>query len=238
MKSSRIWELDALRGVCILGVIVVHFVYDLKELYAIFSFEYPALFAFVMQWGSVLFLLISGICVTLGHHPVKRGLVVFGGGMLITAVTVGMYLLGLQGPGIIIRFGILHCLGICMLLWPLMERLPNPVLVILGAVLLGLGYWFRTFYIDAVWLFPIGLMAPAFSSADYFPLMPHLGWFLLGAVLGRTAYKEKASLLPKVNPKNPLVRFFSFCGRQSLLIYLLHQPILSGLLELWLLLRK
>ena len=107
--SRRIWELDALRGLCILGMILVHLVYDIRELYGLADFAYPAIFSFVMQWGSVLFLLISGICVTLGHHPVRRGLAVFGCGMLCSLVTAGMYWLGFQGRGIVIWFGILHC---------------------------------------------------------------------------------------------------------------------------------
>ena len=53
------------------------------------------------------------------------------------------------------------------------------------------------------------------------------GWFLLGAVIGRTAYRKKQSLLPRVNAANPVIRFFSFCGRHSLLIYMLHQPVLT-----------
>lgn len=142
--SRRIWELDALRGLCILGMILVHLVYDIRELYGLADFAYPAIFSFVMQWGSVLFLLISGICVTLGHHPVRRGLAVFGCGMLCSLVTAGMYWLGFQGRGIVIWFGILHCLGVCMLLWPWLGRLPNWVLGALALLLLALGYWFRS----------------------------------------------------------------------------------------------
>ena len=44
-----------------------------------------------------------------------------------------------------------------------------------------------------------------------------------------TLYKHKASLMPKVKGKNPILRFFCFCGKQSLWIYLLHQPILNGI---------
>lgn len=120
-------------------MILVHLVYDIRELYGLADFAYPAIFSFVMQWGSVLFLLISGICVTLGHHPVRRGLAVFGCGMLCSLVTAGMYWLGFQGRGIVIWFGILHCLGVCMLLWPWLGRLPNWVLGALALLLLGAG---------------------------------------------------------------------------------------------------
>ena len=84
--KSRIWELDALRGLCILGVIAVHLVYDVTVLYRLVVWTPPALFQFIQRWGGVLFLLISGICVTLGSRCVKRGLVVFSCGMLISAV--------------------------------------------------------------------------------------------------------------------------------------------------------
>lgn len=78
-------------------------------------------------------------------------------------------------------------------------------------------------------LFPLGLMAEGFVSSDYFPLAPNLGWFLLGMILGRTLYKEKRTLFPRVNSGSAPIRFLSWCGRNSLLIYLLHQPILEGL---------
>ena len=114
-KKQRIWELDAFRGLCILCMVVIHFVYDLRELYQLVSFDYPAIFVLLKDWGGVLFLLISGISVTLGHKSVQRGSMVFACGLLCTAVTAGMYLLGYQPIDIIIWIGVLHCLGACML---------------------------------------------------------------------------------------------------------------------------
>ena len=52
--------------------------------------------------------------------------------------------------------------------------------------------------------------------------------FLLGAVLGRVAYRQKQTLLPNVNPEGAVIRFFRFCGTHSLLIYMVHQPLLAG----------
>ena len=76
------------------------------------------------------------------------------------------------------------------------------------------------------------MTAPGFSSSDFFPLLPHLGWFLLGACLGRTLYREKKSLLPNFPSDNILVRFFRWCGTHSLWIYLIHQPVLYLIVSL------
>lgn len=229
--KKRIWELDALRGLCILGMLVVHFIYDAVELYGLLRWRYPGAFILVRDWGGVLFLLVSGICVTLGSRCVRRGLIVFSCGMLCTAVTAGMYFLDFSDRSIIIYFGVLHCLGICMLLWPLLKKLPLWALTVLAAVLIGVGlYWWYRVRISFDWLFPLGLISRRFLSADYYPLLPNLGFFLLGAVLGKTVYRQKQTLLPKVNENSLPIRFLSFCGRHSLIIYLAHQPVLSALL--------
>ena len=112
-KKDRIWELDAFRGLCILGVIIVHTIYDL-QMFGMISYETPTLFNIIRDYGGLLFIIISGICVTLGHHNLRRGIIVFGCGMLITAVTYGMYYLDLADEYILIHFGVLHLLGICM----------------------------------------------------------------------------------------------------------------------------
>lgn len=231
--KKRIWELDAFRGLCLLGVIAVHFVYDVTTLYALADWHLPQAFLFVQKWGGVLFLLLSGICVTLGSHSVKRGGIVFACGMLCSAVTWGMYRFGMAEKGIIIYFGVLHCLGICMLLWSAFRRLPWYALAIVGAVLAGIGLYFGARpYSGHIALMPLGFPPAGFVSSDYFPLMPHLGFFLLGAALGKTLYHKQQTLFPNVNSKQPILHFLQLCGKHSLWIYLLHQPLLNGILLL------
>lgn len=225
--KKRIWELDAFRGICILGMVAVHFVYDLVELYQLVLMPYPPLFKLIKNWGGVLFILLSGTCATLGSKSIRRGVIVFGCGMLCTLVTAGIYLLGFYDSSIIIHFGILHCLGICMVAWDLFQRLPNWALGVTGGILILLGFLIQNLRVHTMLLFPLGFVFPGFSSSDYFPLLPNLGYFLVGALLGRTLYRTKKTLLPRVNPRNFPVRFFCFCGRHSLGIYLAHQPILT-----------
>ena len=227
--NKRIWELDAFRGLCILGMVLVHFVYDLTELFGIITWETPNWFAFIQNWGGLLFLILSGVCVTLGSRSVRRGLIVLVSGLLVSAVTWGMYEFLHYHKSIIIYFGVLHCLGICMLLWPLFKKCPVWLLAALGILIVAAGLWADGQTVENQWLFPLGLTTEQFSSSDYFPLLPNLGYFLLGAALGRILYRQRQTLLPKINDRNPILRFLQACGRHSLWIYLLHQPVLSGI---------
>ena len=117
-KQERIWELDALRGLCILCVIVVHFLFDLVY-FAGLDVSFPPVYVFVQQYGGVIFVVLSGCCATLGSRSFRRGAIVFGCGMLISAVTAGMYFLGMAARDVIVWFGVLHLLGVCIMLYPL-----------------------------------------------------------------------------------------------------------------------
>ena len=219
MKQTRIWELDALRGLCILGMVAVHLVFDLQ-------IPTGKAFAFVQNWGGVLFFLLSGLCATLGSRPVRRGAVVLGAGLICTAVTLAGRALGMLPDYMIIRFGVLHCLGLCMLLWPVFRKLPVWLLAVLGAGFAALGiYLTKCVMVEFSGFAWLGLLYPSYSSADYFPLLPYLGFFLLGAVLGRLLYAKKESLLPQWE-KIWCFRALRWCGRHSLILYLLHQPLL------------
>ena len=186
--------------------------------------DMPAAYNFIQMNGGMLFVILSGICVTLGTHNIRRGLIVAGGAAVITAVTVLMF-----EKNLYILFGVLHLLAFCMLTYSLYRKFPVAVIFILGAAIIAVGFWFETFYVKSPYLFMLGLRMKSFSAGDYFPIFPNLGYFMIGVGLGKTVYKKKESLFPKVNEKALLIRFLSFCGRQSFLIYLLHQPIVYGL---------
>lgn len=235
-RAERIWELDALRGLCILCVIFIHFLFDLNYFLGL-KLALPAWYLFLQQYGGIIFVVLSGACATLGTRSFRRGAIVFGCGMLITLVTFGMYRLAFVASDVVVRFGVLHLLGVCMMLYPVFRRLPTAQLISCGIVLICGGYLITGVIVQARFLFPLGLVYEGFASGDYFPLLPHLGWFLLGVGLGRLLYAEKRTRLPGSFQKTGLARALCWCGRSSLFIYLLHQPLVYGILMLILALR-
>ena len=112
------------------------------------------------------------------------------------------------------------------------------MLAVLAAVICVTGYWIGNIRVETPWLFPFGLITDSFFSADYFPIAPYLGFFLVGGVLGRRVYKDRKTRFPQVSENLPVLRFFRFCGRHSLSIYLVHQPLLTGLMYLGMILKS
>ena len=207
-------------------MVAVHLIFDLTELYGFFPRPRVRIYEILLSWGGVVFFLISGICATLSSRSFRRGALVFGCGMGITAVTYW------ADQNLAVYFGVLHCLGISMMLWTVFRSFSTAALTAASAGIILLGLLFQQLQVSTSNLFWLGLTTPFFSSADFFPLFPFLGFFLPGAVLGRLLYNEKHTLLPKIDAQQPLLCFLQFCGRHSLPIYLLHQPVILGILEL------
>ena len=234
-KKERVWELDTFRGIAIIGVVIVHLIFDLTYFLDI-NIKTPKVFDFIQENGGVLFIILSGICVTLGHKFLKRGIIVFFAGLVITWVTYVMYLLGVSGKDIIIYWGILHLLGFCMMMYGLLKKIPLPLIPVIAAALIVTGYLIAGKHYDITGFAKIltifGFAPKGFMTGDYFPILPHLGWFMTGIFIGKTLYKKQKTLFPKFPSKSVPIRVLSFIGRHSLLIYLLHQPLISVIIEI------
>ena len=129
--KQRIWELDALRGLCILCMVAIHAFWDLSA-FGGFTFDLPGWFLFCRQYGHILFILLSGLCATLASRSFQRGVYVFGAALVISYVTFFMVQVLNFPDDMLIWFGILHLLGVCMMLFPLFKRLPVWALAVLG----------------------------------------------------------------------------------------------------------
>ncbi|MFT9076306.1 heparan-alpha-glucosaminide N-acetyltransferase [Ethanoligenens sp.] len=240
-KHTRIDLLDAVRGVAILAMVLYHALFDLTD---IFGIRVP-LFAYLEPLEPPFagaFILLAGLSCRFSHNNMRRALRVLALAVAVSAVTV-LFL-----PTEAIWFGILHFMGVAILLYipcrRLLDNAPMAVSLPMLSVLFALTYtlpssglfgipglfgialpssWFSTPF-----LFWLGFPNPSFVSADYFPLLPWLFLFFIGAVLGSPVKEHR---LPE--------RFYTLrvpvlatAGRNTLLIYALHQPILYGVMSL------
>jgi len=213
---GRIWEIDSMRGLAIVLMIAFHLVYNLSEFYG-FPIDYRSGFWLVVARVAVLlFMVTAGVSSTFSRSNLRRGRSVFLYGLAVTAAT------WVFDPTAYVRFGILHFMGLGMMLYHFFRKLPTNFLVILGAGLLILGPIVTGSLVESPYLFPLGLVPAGFVSTDYYPLIPWYGFFLWGAAIGKHYYPEAKSLLNN-SPKH---RLLPFLGRHSLYIYLAHQPLL------------
>ena len=227
--------MDAARGVAIIMMVVYHFTYDL---YAFGGYAVEATSGFWARFADAtasLFLFLVGVSLAISHARgggdrfgkyLLRGGRIFGYGMVLTVVFLAF------GMGIV-AFGILHLIGVSIILaYPFLNlKLTN---FLLGALVFAAGmYVMAQDPSGSPWLLPFGVVPEGWMMPDYRPLLPWFGVVLIGLGFGNAVYGGGArpGILPRKTPvvARPLLPL----GRNSLLIYLVHQPIFILLLGLF-----
>ena len=229
--SKRIWEIDFLRGLSIILVVCYHLLYDLGAYVGIKRFLGWSTDLSTVAWTIAqhffagLFIILSGTSSTLTRSNVRRGLKLLAVSVAVTAITY------FYDPPSAIWFGILQLLAVSILIFgAAFEKARAATCAAWGVFVCGLGVALhllkRNITIPFDWLLPFGIHSPGYSSFDYFPLIPWFGVFLIGAALGRSVYAPRKSLLPWHLPQT----FVNAAGRHSLLIYIVHQPVILAVL--------
>jgi uncharacterized membrane protein len=232
-RPPRIWEIDFLRGLSIILMVIYHLLYDLSAMAGYKRFLGIGIDLFDAPWLAAqfffagLFVVLSGVSSTLTRSNRRRGLMLLGVALLITAVTY------VYDPAAPVHFGILHCLAVSILLYGGLIESAKPRTLAAAAVAVIAASVLRSRLlppgtVDFNWLLPLGVTNGTYASVDYFPLLPWLGIFLAGTALGKTVYARRLSLIRARMP----VTFVNWAGRRSLLIYIVHQPVLLGALYL------
>ena len=235
--GNRVCGIDLLRGFAIIVMAAYHGLFSLVN---IFGMECSWFYSYWLQSVAVpliggTFIFISGLSTGFSRSVWKRGLQIFAWAMVMTFVTATFV------PSLIIRFGVLHLIGCCMLLFallrPVLNKLPKKALFAGALLLFALTYHLPHGYLGwkslialplrttNPYLFPFGMMAPGFYSSDYYPLIPWFFLFLAGSCLGPYIKSGKAAkwLYPSRLP------WLETIGRHTLWIYVLHQPVLIAL---------
>jgi len=209
-----------------------HFVFDL-ELFGYLppgTVALPGLWAIFARIVAGSFLFLAGVSLVLAHgdgirwQAFLRRLAVVSGAAL--AISLATYV---AIPGQFIYFGILHAIATFSVIGLLFLRLPIIATLAVAGVVILLPSPLAIPVMQSPWLSWLGLSSVRASSMDFVPLFPWLGALLAGIAFSKTV---KASPLwpPFSRPPGALLHRLTWPGRHSLAIYLLHQPILMGLI--------
>lgn len=267
-EESRFREIDLFRGIAILMMVLFHTLFDIS-FFGIAQVNVSSGFWRYFAYATAtLFLFLVGVSLVVSHARASRYLAGFALARKFLVRGAGIFVLGLGitvatwfylREGFIL-FGILHLIGISVMLSPLFFRF-RKYNIILGllCILIGLfvvsslgpvylpaigiqpagawstGYspiasWSFTGTILPILLLPLGIYGPGFASVDYTPLFPWFGVVLFGMGAGELLYGDGVRHFTAPRLPDILVSPLSFLGRHSLLIYLVHQPVIILLL--------
>ncbi|WP_413720274.1 heparan-alpha-glucosaminide N-acetyltransferase [Silicimonas sp. MF1-12-2] len=230
--AGRIVAVDIARTLAILGMVVFHFVRDLE----LFGLIEPgttltgswAVFARLVA-GSFLFLV--GVSLVLAHGDgirwnsfIRRSLILLAAALAVSVATL------VSVPHRFIYFGILHAILVSSLLGLLLADRPAWMSIVAGLGVVAVwAVWARGVDLPP-WMGWTGLAASPRPALDLIPLVPWLAPTLFGI-----AFAKVLGVVRWRAVSRPIESKLGWPGRHSLAIYLLHQPVIIGLI--WVFLR-
>lgn len=232
VARQRLAVVDIARGVAIVLMFAFHFCFDLKYFGFVQVDIYHAPFWRYSRAAIVtLFLLVVGVSLLLAHAegirwPAVRRRTL----LLVTAaavVSAGSYLLF---PRSYIFFGVLHFIALASLLTLPFVRV-HKFALFAGLLLLWIGLSASNPVFDQPLLNWFGLMTYKPITEDYVPLLPWLGVVLIGIFIGGWLRNSRSGLVRWQCTAWPCSAL-GWAGKHSLLLYLVHQPLLLTLLYL------
>lgn len=246
MNKRRYEKLDGIRGLALLNMIAYHTAWDLVYIYQVNWEWYKSRGAYVWQQGICwTFIFLSGFCLPMGRHTLRRGITIFLGGAVITLATVAAM------PQNKVVFGILTLIGSCMLIIHILRKLLDSLSPVAGlawsAVLFFLTRDINEGYLgfERCRLFEatpqlyeklygnlfttyLGFPYKEFYSTDYFPIIPWIFLYTMGYFAFCVLNKKKALGFLEKGLSKPL----EWLGGHSFEIYMVHQPVIYFLLEI------
>ena len=228
-KQKRLLGIDIFRGWAILLMIIFHLSYDLQYFKIIdFHIQTNELFKWFRFLIVSMFLLTVGMSLKLAHKKsvnwskLKKRAIYLGLSSLL--VTISSYFIF---PNTWIYFGILHFIFVVSFIT--IPLLNSPYLTLIIAI--STFIIFHMGLLNMHWLFNLlvePLHLPPSISVDVLRFFPWISFVLIGIVMVTLNWHTKVFDNHFFSKKNQINDFFTIIGRNALLIYLLHQPLLFG----------
>ncbi|NNM74313.1 heparan-alpha-glucosaminide N-acetyltransferase [Enterovirga aerilata] len=227
---GRIGAIDIARGVAVAAMVVYHFAWDLSELRLIAT-EVTAEpgWRFFARAIAASFLLLAGLGLALAHPGrirwrafALRLATVAGAALIITGATF------LAFPDSYIFFGILHAIALSSLLAVPFTQAPAWVAAALAVLIGAAPLVLRGGVFEHPALAFLGLASRPPITNDWVPLLPWAAFVFAGVALGKLLEGWLKAQTGRLRSRAG--RAFAWAGRHSLVIYLLHQPLLFGAL--------
>ena len=239
MQKNRLVDIDFYKGIAIFLVVFYHFIFDLCLL------KLAPIDPLALPWIAIgriaasTFILLAGTVFATSFlvmdtrkfivRVLQRSLKLLA---FATIITLSFYTFEQRWS---VLFGILHFLAVAPLCASIFIFFKRKWLFLV----LALGIFLFTpmvteIEVDHLWLITFGIIPNNIPFSDYFPFFPWLGIYFSGVFLGLALYKPNARALFGYTPSNHrITRFLTLCGKYTLTIYLLHQPILLAILYLY-----
>lgn len=244
VSEKRLYWIDNIRALAMISMVIYHAMWDLVYLYGVRVPWYHGKAAFYWQQSICwTFILLAGFCSKMSRNLIRHGVIVSIWGIVVMVVTQVLM------PGNAIWFGVLTLIGSCTLLMAFLKRYMAKIPPTLG-FFVAFGLFVFTYHVgrgyigflgtrllevpDAFYrnLFTayLGFPPVRFYSTDYFPLIPWMFLYFSGAFLHGLWAKYRPEVMEKNSNR---IAGLTYLGKYALVVYVLHQPIIYGVLEVW-----
>jgi uncharacterized membrane protein len=234
-RGPRLAAIDAIRGAALCAMVVYHFAWDLADFHLVgWDVAAGPLWRLFARSIASSFLILVGVSLVLATRngfrpkPFLRRLVI----IVIAAALVSFGTWWFAGDALAF-FGILHMIAVGSVLALPFLLMPSWLVAVAAVAVFLAPHYLANPIFDAPWLWWLGLVTVTPRSVDYVPVFPWFSPILVGIVAGRLLLRYAGgSAFAKWQAKSWVPRALITLGRWSLPIYVVHQPILVGILSL------